>query len=201
MVDPQGGLASSRIAGVPATARRPDLFPPPGGDLVWMIVLLEMLTFGIGLIVFLRFKAAEPESFQHGQAGLGEVPAFVYTLLLLTGGRLMANALDRIRAQRLSDARRGWDSPPPSGRSSLSSEGGYAKKPCQGLDSHHDFFQQMASARVLLGGTGLFSSIFLALSMDSMGQILKGLHLIAEPTIFNEPFQNQQALLLMEPYL
>lgn len=144
MVDPQGGLASSRIAAVPATVHRADLFTPPGGALVWMIVFLELLTFGIGLIVFLRFKAAEPESFRHGQAGLGQVAAFVNTLLLLTGGWLMANALDRIRAQRVSDALRGMGLAAAFGVAFLIVKGGeYTQKFGQGFDLHHDSFHTM----------------------------------------------------------
>jgi nitric oxide reductase NorE protein len=109
-----------------------------------MIVFLELLTFGIGLIVFLRFKAAEPASFRHGQAGLGQVPAFVNTLILLTGGWLMANALDRIRERRVFDARRAMGLATAFGVAFLIVKGWeYAKKLGQGLDLHHDSFHTM----------------------------------------------------------
>ena len=144
MVDPQGGLASSRIAAVPATVHRADLFTPPGGALVWMIVFLELLTFGIGLIVFLRCKAAEPEVFRDGQAGLGQVLAFANTLLLLTGGWLMADALDRVRARRVSDAFRGIGLAAAFGLLFLLVKGGeYASKFGRGLDLHHDTFHTL----------------------------------------------------------
>ena len=143
-VDPQSGVDPSRTAAVPAVARSADVFAPPGGALVWMIVFLELLTFGIGLIVFLRCKAAEPQVFRDGHAGLGQVLAFVNTLLLLTGGWLMADALDRVRARRVSDALRGIGLAAAFGLLFLLAKGGeYASKLGQGLDLHHDTFHTL----------------------------------------------------------
>ncbi len=109
-----------------------------------MIVFLEVLTFGIGLIVFLRFKGAEPASFREGQAGLARLPALLNTVFLLTGGWLMANAMDRIRERRVSDARRQMGQAAAFGVAFLMVKGGeYAGKLGQGLDLHHDSFHTM----------------------------------------------------------
>ncbi len=144
VVDPSFGAEVSRRPAHSARSHSPELFDPPGGLLVWMIVFLEVLTFGIGLIVFLRFKAAEPTVFREARSHLGQVPALVNTLVLLTGGWLMARALDRLRETSIPAAR--W-------RMSLAAAFGvaflivkgweYAAKLRLGLDLHHDTFHTM----------------------------------------------------------
>jgi nitric oxide reductase NorE protein len=127
-----------------ATSQSPDLFHPPGGLLIWMIVFLEVLTFGIGLIVFLRFKAEEPAVFRQGQAHLGQMPAWINTLVLLTGGWSMARAPDHLREKHISAARRGISQAAGLGVVFLIVKGWeYAGKLRHGLDLHHDIFHTM----------------------------------------------------------
>ncbi len=80
-----------------APAHRRSAIEPPGGLLVWLIVLLELLTFCVGLIVFVVQSQAEPAIFQHGRASLNQAIAFANTLILLSGGWCMANSLTRLR--------------------------------------------------------------------------------------------------------
>ncbi len=71
---------------------------PPGGLLVWLLVVVEIVTFGAGIITFLvqgRDLAAEYAS---GRALLNQPLAFANTLLLLTGGWCMANSIHALRS-------------------------------------------------------------------------------------------------------
>jgi nitric oxide reductase NorE protein len=71
---------------------------PPGGVLVWILVFLEVLTFGGGIGVFLFQARDHAAEFQHGHAMLNQPLAFINTLVLLTGGWCMANGVASLRA-------------------------------------------------------------------------------------------------------
>lgn len=123
------------------TMRSHAVLEPPGGILVWMLVFLELVTFGAGLIVFVILRGQEPETFRRGQALLSAPLAALNTALLLTGGWLMANAMARLRDGAPASARR-WVI-----ASALSGVGFLAVKSCEyadklrhGLDLHHDSF-------------------------------------------------------------
>ena len=75
-------------------------FEPPGGILVWIIVFVEMVTFGAGLAVFLYQRGASPEEFAKGRELLNQPLAFANTLVLLTGGWFMACGLVELRRGR-----------------------------------------------------------------------------------------------------
>lgn len=82
----------------PAVSRQTaDLLEPPGGVLVWIIVFVEIVTFGAGLGVFLVQARELPAEFESGRALLNQSLAFVNTLVLLTGGWCMANSLCALR--------------------------------------------------------------------------------------------------------
>lgn len=71
---------------------------PPGGVLVWIIVFLEVLTFGGGIGVFLSQARDHAEVFHQDHALLNQPLAFINTLVLLTGGWCMANGITSLRA-------------------------------------------------------------------------------------------------------
>lgn len=75
-------------------------FEPPGGVLVWIIVFLEIITFGAGLGVFLYQRGEAPEVFAQGRDLLNQPLAFANTLILLTGGWFMACGLEELRRGR-----------------------------------------------------------------------------------------------------
>lgn len=74
-----------------------NIFYPPGGILLWIIISLETLTFVIGIAVFLHEKKAEPELFSRSQALLSPVFGMVNTLVLLTGGFMMASSVRQLK--------------------------------------------------------------------------------------------------------
>lgn len=70
---------------------------PPGGLLIWLIVILEVFTFGVGLTAFLVMAADEPDAFAQGRASLNQTLGLVNTIVLITGGWWMANAIHALR--------------------------------------------------------------------------------------------------------
>ena len=79
---------------------------PPGGILVWIIVILELITFAAGLGVFVVQSRVEAAAFQAGRALLNQPIALANTLILLTGGWCMANGIGFLRrGQRIPAGR------------------------------------------------------------------------------------------------
>jgi len=117
------------------------LFEPPGGILVWLIVFVELLTFGLGMAVFLIQKNQDPEVFRHGQAQLNRTVAFLNTVVLLTGGWFMANAMTFLKAGAPARSARWIAAAGIAGVTFLGLKGSeYAAKLGQGYDLHHDTF-------------------------------------------------------------
>lgn len=73
---------------------------PPGGVLIWMLVGLELVTFGAGIIAFLVQEHGHAEEFAQARILLNQPLAFSNTLLLLTGGWCMACGLNELRRGR-----------------------------------------------------------------------------------------------------
>jgi len=85
---------------------RADPGSPPGGLLVWLVVLLEVLTFAAGFVVFAVQRRAAPELFAAGRASLDQALALANTLVLLGGGAAMAWAVERLQSGAARSARR-----------------------------------------------------------------------------------------------
>jgi len=114
---------------------------PPGGILVWLIVLVELVTFGIGMLVFLRQAQAAPAVFEQGRAGLSQTAGLFYTVILLTGGWLMTGVLAALRRGQVPDARRWLLATLATGGAFLALKGTeYAAKLAQGQGLNADAF-------------------------------------------------------------
>lgn len=87
-------------------AQTATLWEPPGGILVWLIVFLEIITFGVGFIVFAVQARSDAAVFAAGRAALNQPLAFTNTLVLLTGGWCMAAGLLRLRSAESRQALR-----------------------------------------------------------------------------------------------
>jgi len=86
------------------TTKRP--LEPPGGILVWLIVVLELITFAAGAAVFIYQKGQQPSEFATGAATLNQPIAFANTLILLTGGWSMATAILSIRGNSIANTQK-----------------------------------------------------------------------------------------------
>lgn len=79
---------------------------PPGGLLIWGVVVMELLTFGVALIAFAVSSKGDPAMFSESRAMLNPLYGVVNTVFLLTSGFFMAQSVgcfkvgDRDRAKR-----------------------------------------------------------------------------------------------------
>ncbi len=82
------------------------LADPPGGALIWLIIAVELVTFGIIGVLLARLRSTEPALFHAGQAALSSTTGLVYTLSLVASGWLAAEAVHAVGQGRRARARR-----------------------------------------------------------------------------------------------
>ena len=70
-----------------------NLYYPPGGILMWIIIFLELITFGMALVAFVYYGAEEPEVFHQSKLQLNPTIGAINTIFLLTSGLFVANAI------------------------------------------------------------------------------------------------------------
>ncbi len=70
-----------------------NFFYPPGGILIWMVILVELVTFTAGIGAFAWQRSLAPALFAESQQNLNTVTGLVNTLILLTSGFFMAEAV------------------------------------------------------------------------------------------------------------
>ena len=66
---------------------------PPGGILMWIIIILELFTFGIALIAMVSYSTDEPEVFHTSGLLLNATFGAINTVFLLTSGFFMAKSV------------------------------------------------------------------------------------------------------------
>lgn len=67
-----------------------NIYYPPGGILLWIIIFLELITFGIALIVMVSYSKSAPEMFHDSRLMLNTTYGILNTLFLITSGFFMA---------------------------------------------------------------------------------------------------------------
>jgi nitric oxide reductase NorE protein len=82
------------------------LFYPPGGLLLWALVLMELLTFCVALITFFVSSKSAPEVFHASRMQLVPLYGLTNTVFLLTSGYFMALSLQHFKQTNLPSARR-----------------------------------------------------------------------------------------------
>lgn len=65
--------------------------------LLWIIIFLELITFGIALVAMVYNAQQEPDVFHNSRLLLNPIYGIINTLLLLTSGFLMAVAVQQFR--------------------------------------------------------------------------------------------------------
>jgi nitric oxide reductase NorE protein len=70
-----------------------NVYYPPGGILMWIIIFLELITFGMALVAFVYYGAKEPEIFHQSKLQLNPTIGAINTVFLLTSGLFVANAI------------------------------------------------------------------------------------------------------------
>lgn len=85
----ENSSSSSGLHPLPAVS----IFSPPGGLLVWLFVIMELLLFGIGIVFFLFDRASAREVFASGQAEMSGGLGAINTAVLLTSGYLVRRSV------------------------------------------------------------------------------------------------------------
>ncbi|MEC3905894.1 cytochrome c oxidase subunit 3 [Tamlana sp. 2201CG12-4] len=74
-----------------------NIWYPPGGILIWIIICLELLTFGAALIAMVYYGNQEIEQFQNSSLKLNTTYGMLNTLFLLTSGYFMAISVHELK--------------------------------------------------------------------------------------------------------
>ena len=78
-----------------------NLYFPPGGILMWIIIFLELITFGMALVAFAIYGSEEPELFHQSRLQLNSTFGAINTVFLLTSGFFMALAVHEFKEKNL----------------------------------------------------------------------------------------------------
>ena len=70
-----------------------NLYYPPGGILMWIVIFLELFTFGIALVAMILYSKDEPGVFHTSRLLLNSTFGAINTLFLITSGFLMAKSV------------------------------------------------------------------------------------------------------------
>ena len=77
------------------------LYYPPGGILMWIIILLELITFGMAIIAMVYYGQQEAELFHESRLKLNTTFGTVNTILLITSGFFMALSVRYIKEKKV----------------------------------------------------------------------------------------------------
>lgn len=75
-----------------------NIYYPPGGIMLWIIIFLELGTFGLGLVGLAYYGTLTPELFHDARLHLNTLLGTINTLILLISGYTMARAVEAFRS-------------------------------------------------------------------------------------------------------
>jgi len=78
-----------------------NIYYPPGGILMWIIIFLELITFGIALLFLVINSKENPEIFHQSRGHLNATFGAVNTVFLLTSGFFMAATVRQFKNNNL----------------------------------------------------------------------------------------------------
>jgi nitric oxide reductase NorE protein len=81
-----------------------NIYYPPGGILMWILILLELITFGIALIVLAMSSKENPTAFLESSSHLNATYGAMNTIFLLTSGFFMATSVHHFKTNNLKKA-------------------------------------------------------------------------------------------------
>ena len=79
-----------------------NIYYPPGGILLWILIFLELITFGATLIVLTISSKDNPELFHQSSAHLNKTFGAINTIFLLTSGFFMATAVQQFKVKNFT---------------------------------------------------------------------------------------------------
>ena len=118
-----------------------NFFYPPGGILIWIIILVELVTFTAGIGAFAWQRSLDPGLFVAAQQNLSASTGLVNTLVLLTSGFFMAEAVRLLKRGKTTDSHRRMHAALALGLAFLAIKGTeYAGKLSNGFDLGYNSF-------------------------------------------------------------
>ena len=78
-----------------------NIYYPPGGILMWIIIFLELITFGIALIVMTYSSKEQPELFHTSRLLLNSTIGTINTIFLIVSGFFMAQSVVYLKQQNI----------------------------------------------------------------------------------------------------
>ena len=78
-----------------------NIYYPPGGLLMWIIIFLGLLTFGMALVAFVYYGSENATVFHQSRMQLNANFGVVNTVFLLTSGFFMANAVHQFKESNI----------------------------------------------------------------------------------------------------
>ncbi len=87
-----------------ATINYKNVYYPPGGILLWILIFLELITFGIALIVLVINSKEAPELFHQSRLALNTTFGAINTVFLLTSGFFMATTVHQFKENNTQKA-------------------------------------------------------------------------------------------------
>lgn len=78
-----------------------NIYYPPGGILMWILIFLELFTFGIALIVLVVGSKENPEIFHKSSAYLNSTYGAINTVFLLISGLFMASSVHQFKLNNI----------------------------------------------------------------------------------------------------
>lgn len=79
------------------TVNYKNIYYPPGGILMWIIIFLELITFGMALVAMAYYGQEQAEVFHTSRLKLNAVYGTVNTVLLITSGFFMAQSVSKLK--------------------------------------------------------------------------------------------------------
>jgi len=83
-----------------------NVYYPPGGILLWIIIFLELITFGVALIALVFYAKEDPVLFHESRSHLNVTFGTINTVLLLTSGFLMAVTVHELKQNQKEKAKK-----------------------------------------------------------------------------------------------
>lgn len=80
------------------------IFYPPGGLLIWIVIYLELLTYGLAFVALAYYGSVDREAFHQDSLLLNKNIATINTFLLLTGGFFAARGVKSYHAKNINRA-------------------------------------------------------------------------------------------------
>ena len=82
-----------------------NVFYPPGGILIWILILLELVTFGVSLIVLVLSSKENPEAYELSASHLNASYGAMNTVFLLTSGFFMATSVHQFKNNNIDKSK------------------------------------------------------------------------------------------------